>query len=282
MPQVVRLERAPGSDLAHLSGHREGEPIGTIAIPTRDHVSAQLFISLMLTNWTFIPEGKTVNWSVIQGSILPSQRNEQVQRMQGDWVLFIDSDMAFDPTAIGRLVQVRDEFDLDMVGALCFQRTPPHQPTLYMREQPTIGGYVFMEKWDDDLIEVDGTGMAFVLIHKRVFERMVRRYEERPDFVWPSLEERMANRPPNFFRWIDGIGEDLRFCQDAKGAGNQIYVDTRIEIGHIAETIIDHRSFLREIAVRDAETETLRRELNLKLGLPTMTATEARGALGWK
>jgi hypothetical protein len=278
MPQVVHLERAPGSALTLLQGHRGNVPVGTIAIPTRDRVSAQLFISLMNTDWTFLPNDQPVHWAVVQGSILTSQRNELVQRMQGDWILFIDSDMVFDTQAIGRLVQARDEHDLDVLGGLCFQRVAPHQPTMYMRESPHEGGYLFMEKWDSDIVEVDGTGMAFVVIHRRVFERMVRKFEN-PTFVWPSLEERAKLQPPNFFRWVDGVGEDLRFCQDAKASGSRIFVDTRNEIGHVGETVYNYRSFLSELALRDPETEEARRLLNEQLGLDTMTAEEAREKL---
>jgi hypothetical protein len=126
---------------------------------------------------------------------------------------------------------------------------------------------------------VDGTGFAFILIHRRVFERMVRVYEERPGFHWPPIEQRESMPPPNFFRWMDGVGEDLRFCQDAKAIGCRIYVDTRIEIDHVSETTINHRSFLQELATRDPEVEQARRELNDQLGLPTMTAAEARDRL---
>lgn len=279
MPTVVR---APGSELQALGGTREGQAIGTIAIPTRDHVASELFLSCMLTDWSFTPPGTTVSWQVVQGSILPAQRNELVQRMEGDWILFIDSDMAFDPLAIGRLVATRDEFDLDIVGGLCFQRVAPYQPTLYMRHGPDDGGYLFREQWDDDIVEVDGTGMAFLLIHRRVFERMVRVFENRPGFTWPPREERLKIRPPNFFRWTDGLGEDLRFCQEAKTAGSRIWVDTRIEIQHVGSQTIDRRSFLRELATRDPETEAARRALNDTFGLPTMTAGKAREALGWR
>lgn len=279
MPEIVRLEDAPGSSLQLFSGHRNGDPIGTIAVPTRDKVSAQLFISLMNTDWSFLPPDRTVHWSVIQGSILTSQRNELVQRMQGEWILFIDSDMSFDPTAVGRLVASREEGDYDILGGLCFQRVAPYQPTLYMREQPTSGGYLFLEKWDSDIVEVDGTGLAFIIIHRRVFERMIRVMDERPTFVWPSLEERIKIRPPDFFRWTGGVGEDLRFCQDAKATGSRIMVDTRVQVDHIGEAVYNHRSFLREIAERDEATTEARRELNDKMGLPTMTAQEARDLL---
>lgn len=280
MPRVVHLDRAPGSGLTLIQGHRGGEPVGTVAIPTRDHVSAQLFISLMNTDWTFLPNDRPVHWAVVQGSILPSQRNELVQRMQGDWVLFIDSDMVFDTQAIGRLVLTREEHDLDVLGGLCFQRTPPYQPTLYMRETPTEGGYAFLEKWESDIVEVDGTGMAFIIIHRRVFERMVQHFQDK-SFAWPTLEARIKTPPPNFFRWTDGIGEDLRFCQDARASGSQIFVDTRNRIGHVGEAVFDQTSFLKEIAAREPEVEQARRDLNDKLGLPTMTAKEAQEALGW-
>jgi hypothetical protein len=279
MPQIVRLERAPGSDLTAYSARRDGAVAGTIAIPTRDHVGTGLFISMMMADWSFLEPGQSISWQVVEGSILPSQRNELVQRMQGDWILFVDADMSFSPDAIGRLVKVREEHDLDIVGGLCFQRKDPHQPTLYMREKPTEGGYTFLEQWDTDLVEVDGTGFAFILIHRRVFERMVRVYEERPGFHWPPIEQRESMPPPNFFRWMDGVGEDLRFCQDAKAIGCRIYVDTRIEIDHVSETTINHRSFLQELATRDPEVEQARRELNDQLGLPTMTAAEARDRL---
>lgn len=280
MPQVVRLERAPGSDLAAYTARRDGEVAGTIAIPTRDHVGVGLFISMMMADWSFLPAGQTVSWQVVEGSILPSQRNELVQRMLGDWILFIDADMSFRPDAIGRLVRVREEHDLDIVGGLCFQRKDPHQPTLYMRETPLRGGYSFLEKWDTDLVEVDATGFAFILIHRRVFERMVRVYEERPNFTWPSPGESSRMPPPNFFRWADGFGEDLRFCQDAKATGSRVFVDTRVEIDHTSETTINRRSFLREIAMREPDVEQARRELNDRLGLPTMSAAEAREQLG--
>jgi hypothetical protein len=280
MPQVVHLERAPGSALTLLSGRRHDRAIGTIAIPTRDHVSAPLFISLMNTDWRFMNSDEHVQWAVVQGNILTSQRNELVQRMMGDWILFIDSDMVFDTQAIGRLIQARDEHDLDILGGLCFQRIAPHQPTLYMRESPTEGGYAFMEKWDSDLVEVDGTGMAFIIIHRRVFERIVQTFEN-PDFAWPSYEERAQMRPPNFFRWMDGVGEDLRFCQDAKASGSRIFVDTRNPIGHVGEATYDYQSFLREIALREPEVEEARRRLNDQMGLETMTAAEARERLGW-
>jgi hypothetical protein len=105
--------------------------------------------------------------------------------------------------------------------------------------------------------------------------------DQNPLFVWPPYEERIKLRPPDFFRWAERMGEDLRFCQDAKASGSQVFVDTRIKIGHVTDEVVTEASFLASIAVREPELEARRRELNDQLGLPTLSATEAREKLGW-
>ena len=252
----------------------EAKTVGTIAIPCRDHINAATTTSLLMTDYGWLPKGKAVDRFIIQGGILTMQRNEAVQRMTGDWLIFIDDDMVFDTTAVARLVQAREEGDFDILGGLCFRRNPPHQPTLYMREGPTEGQYNFLEDWKNDIIEVDATGMAFCIIHKRVFEAIA-------GTPMPKLQDRLKGKPGNFFRWSGAFGEDLQFCIDAKAAGCRIFVDTRIEIGHVAEFIVDKTWFWREIATREPEMESIRLEVNDGMGLPTLTASTAKERLGW-
>jgi hypothetical protein len=274
MPKVIGADWTPGSALAVYSADSPGkEVLGTIAIPVRDHLNAATTTALVGTDFSFVPTGKAVTRKIIQGGILTMQRNEAVQRMEGDWLLFIDDDMVWEPDAVARLIAVRDELDLDIVGGLCCRRTPPYQPTLYVRENPTSGAYNFLEKWDTDVVEVDATGMAFVLIHKRVFERIAG--------PMPSLDERVALGLPEFFSWQGKFGEDLRFCQDARASGSRVFVDTRIRIGHISEVEIGLPHFLQEIALRGPDVEEARRKVNDRMGLPTMTAQEAKEKLGW-
>ncbi len=274
MPKIVESDWSPGTALRVYSADSQGDCLGTIAIPVRDHLNAATVTALLGTDFSWLPVGRSVNRKIIQGGILTMQRNEAVQRMEGDWLLFIDDDMVWQPDAVRRLVAVRDEFDLDMVGALCFRRIPPYQPTLYMRESPMSGPYNFLETWDSDLVEVDGTGMAFVLIHRRVFERIA-------GTPMPPLDDRVKLGLPEFFTWHGKFGEDLRFCQDAKAAGNKIFVDTRIKIGHIGEVEIDEKHYFGQIATRGADVESERRKINDAMGLPTMTAADAKERLGW-
>lgn len=256
------------------------EPVGTIAIPTRDHMNAATARSLVFTALALpkmLGPESVIDFFIIQGSALVMQRNEAVQRMRGDWLIFIDDDMTWEPSDIQQLIEDAQENDLDMVGGLCFRRGEPYNPTLYMREAPTAGRYNFLESWDSDIVEVDATGMAFVLIRLRVFERIAAWNNE----LFPSAAERAASDPPDYFRWYGGLGEDLRFCQDAKAAGCRIFVDTRVKIGHVGERSIGHKQFLEELAMRDEATEAMRRVVNGEMGLPTVNAEDAKAELGW-
>ena len=270
----MTLEQAPGSTVEWSKiDHPEKEKIGTIAIPVRDHLNTGTTTSLVMMDKSWLQPGQDVGFQLIQGGILALQRNFAVQRMEGDWLLFIDDDMVWDRDAIGKLVAAREENDLDMLGALCFRRAEPFQPTLYMREEPNAGAYNFLEKWDSDIVEVDATGMAFIIIHKRVFEKIA-------GAPMPPIEEREALGPPKFFRWDGRLGEDLDFCQQAKAAGCRIFVDTRIEIGHVAEVTIRRKHFITELAFREPEVYQQRLKLNRRMGLPTVSRAEARRELG--
>ncbi len=256
-----------------------GRTIGTKAICVRDHINAASFISSITEDKSWLPPGDGIKVLVVQGSILTLQRNEALRQMQGDWVLFIDDDMVYKPEQIRDIVASWTETserveEPVIMGGLCHRRTPPFDPTLYMRASPKMGRYRFLEKWEDDIIEVDATGMAFILIPVTALEAI-------GGVDWPERETRMIYDPPNIFRWQDSLGEDLRFCQDAKAAGCRIFVDTRIEIGHVAEVTIGTRDYLSHVALRRPEDEELARRVNDKYGLPTLTSTEARERLGW-
>lgn len=273
------MTRAPGSEVEVYTSSREGAPRGTVAFCVRDHMAAGTVTSLWTSDWSWLGSDQSVERVIIQGSILTLQRNEALKRMKGDWLVFIDDDMVWDPKDIGRLVLQWEETSTQveepvLMGALCHRRQSPYDPTMYVRETATKGRYRFLEKWDGEVVEVDATGLAFLLIPVAALERMLRA-------PWPNHETRQLYPPPEVFVWRDRLGEDLRFCQDMKAAGCRIFVDTRIEIGHLAEVRIGHQDFLREVALRSEEDEAFVRAANDRMGLPTLTAAEARERLGW-
>lgn len=236
------------------------EAVGTVAICTRGMIRSATAISMMLADFSFLKPNESVSRFIIEGHVLTMQRNEAVRRMEGDWLLFIDDDMVWQPSDIARIVARREEYDCDVLGGLCHQRGAPYQATIYMREQEHSGSYTFIEKWDDDeIIECDATGMAFCIIHRRVFDRMLGK-------PLPSYEERDKKEEPPFFTW-GKFGEDLSFCQMAKETGSRIWVDTSIKIGHITDMVVTTKSFLHEVAVRGEEVSKVRYEQLASIGM---------------
>src|SRR6478752_160362 len=99
MPEIVRLEKAPQPSMDVFSMKRKGTVLGTVCVVSRDQINAQTVTSIVMTDFSWLPKGSTVNHVIIRGSILTSQRNEAVQRMEGDWLMFIDDDMVWEPDA---------------------------------------------------------------------------------------------------------------------------------------------------------------------------------------
>lgn len=233
---------------AAFSHRPTARPFGTVAIVTRDHLAAETVDSLM-ASWYTNASGADLAFTIVRGNVLPAQRNRALQRMIGDWVLFIDDDMVFDETAIPRLVESWSQLshehgDPVIVGGLCYGRhaADGYFPTLLRERREGVVSaqdstirmaYDFIETWDEPIVEVDATGGAFVLIPTTALEAVTGK-------PWPSLESRLASPAPEVYRWVHGLGEDLIFCQRAKDAGCRIFVDTRIEIGHVAKVVVHH------------------------------------------
>jgi len=73
------------------------------------------------------------------------------------------------------------------------------------------------------LIEVDYTGMGFMLVRKGVFESL--------EYPWfRAIEKRIGNM-------VDFTTEDVAFCLRAKENGFRIHIDTNVKLGH-QKTII--------------------------------------------
>ena len=161
-------------------------------------------------------------------------------RSGADWLLFIDSDMGFDPDAIDRLIDSADPEQRPLVGGLCFgQRKGPEGPgnTRQLSPVPTVYQWVdapeqagFAPMYDyprDQMVACDGTGAAFLLIHRSVLAKIAE--------TFPTPRE-----------WFDDtiykgevFGEDLTFCLRAKEAGFPLYVNTSVKVSHRKVAYLD-------------------------------------------
>jgi len=285
-PQARPKKRAgsiDGREMTKLEVHENPavaqKCVGTIAMVTRDQVSAHTAISWTMIDQSYLSPGEWIKKYIMVGDVLPFQRNQCINDMEGDWILFVDSDMVWQPSAIKTIVETQAKFDLDIVGGLCFQRVEPFQPTLY-KSNPRGDGYIYLEQWPEDVaLEVDATGMAFCLIHRRVLERISQNEMHVP---FPSDEDRKEMVPIPFFSLNGQFGEDFQFCRDAQGAGCRIFVDTSVKIGHVGQVVITEETFLRELAFRPKGATDFRTMALGSIGEKILSRKEALRKLGWR
>lgn len=197
-----------------------------IAVPCMDQVPAPFCQSLAMLRKV----GDCV-LSMQMGSLIYTSRNTLATRAiqtEADYVLWLDSDMVFEPDLLERLMKTLTENDLDIVTGLYFRRVQPYSPVLF--KDLTLIRDTFFE-WSEfkevpsDLFEVAGCGFGCVLMKTDAF------FDVQSKFG-------------NMFAPIGNTGEDLAFCWRARECGHKVWCDPSIICGHVGYVISDDKFYL--------------------------------------
>ena len=154
----------------------------------------------------------------------------------GEWLWMLDTDATFPADLLHNLLAVADPLEAPIVGALTHrlrstgeldeQGMPAREivPVAYQQIKSEAGEWVGYRELTlhsgDGLLEVDATGCHCLLVHRSVFEEL------RSEHPYPWFRETVL---------ASGItaGEDITFCLAARDAGFPIWIDTRLEAGHV-------------------------------------------------
>lgn len=205
-----------------------------IAVPSMDTLPALFCQSLALLQRA----GDTmVGFEV--GSLVYNARNNlarQAIKQEADWVLWLDSDMVFNPDLLQRMMKVCTENDIDFLTALCFRRKPPYTPCLFDRLDKVEKGasYTALLSVPEGRFQVGGCGFAGVLMSTDVLISVSAKFNGR------------------MFDPMEGFGEDVAFCWRARQCGYDIWCDSDIEMGHVGQCIVT-RSFFEAYEAQKAE-----------------------------
>lgn len=192
---------------------------------------------------------------------IPDGRNKVCEvfldRTDGEWLWFVDTDMGFEPDTVDRLVAAADQVERPVVGGLCFAqrrtgRTPLRGerygivPTMYRWIEVPNGevGFAPYSSWERDaVVPVGATGAACLLIHRRVLEALREKHGDEW-FSTLRVPHGLGDGKPRIF------SEDLSFCVRVAGLGVQVVVDTSVKTTHEKGGIyLDEELYLQQQAL---------------------------------
>ena len=203
-----------------------------ICIPCMDMVHTEFMKSLLGMRRV----GDT-KYTIACSSLIYDARNTMARKAvkEGfDRVLWLDSDMSFEPDLMERLSARLDE-GYEFVSGLYFTRKAPVRPVLYSecgyyeneKGEVTPAAVWYDEYPRDTIFEVKGVGFGGVMMTTEVISKVAEK------FGLP-------------FAPMLGFGEDLSFCGRASQVGVKMYVDGTIKMGHVGLGTITEDVYLQQ------------------------------------
>jgi Glycosyl transferase family 2 len=164
---------------------------------------------------TLCEKDEHVHYDRARFSLHDVARNELAERMRGDWLLMLDTDLVFDPDICARLIRFMYAADLDVVTGMYPYKGNPTIPVLSLHDG--AGRNSPIVDWDRtlDLIPFTGGGAGCLMVRRRVFERIAAELQERP------------------FDRIMLAGEDFSFFARCRRLSIECWCAWRVQCGHL-------------------------------------------------
>lgn len=204
-----------------------------IALPAYDFkVSLKLAVSLARFAQVAPQHGIDVQIGSICGcSVVSRARNLLVKDLLESpctELLFIDSDINFEPEAIFRLMAWGSDEKKGIVAAV--PRVRDVNKTYIADLDHDADGQLTMNGMG--LVRAERVATAFMWVNRKVFEDLVESHPE-----WSYYDKRAdkdLNAVFDFKVTPEGyIGEDFLFCDRAREAGYEVWIDPTITLGHM-------------------------------------------------
>lgn len=192
-----------------------------IAIPAMSWVYTDFMQSMLALDK---PDAQLM---IQQNSLTHDARNNlawTAMQNKFDRVLWLDSDMQFEPDLLTRLSTDMDEHGLDLVAGWYTERRPNPRPCIYRsviwehHDGQVTAKADPVEARPAGLAEIAGCGFGAVLMTTELIESVCKAY----------------GAP---FHPLPFLGEDLSFCWRAAQLGRRMYCDGAVRVGHIGTRV---------------------------------------------
>lgn len=197
-----------------------------IAIPTFESVYPDTFKAL----WEMDKAGCECIFEFVRGYDCPTARNNIVQLAQklgADYLFMVDNDVTVPSMALRDLMAD----GVDVVMGYYAHRDKTNGETdktnvckrgeMNYTMQYTGAEMAALRAKGEHLVRVHGGGMGCILIDMSVFDRISYPYYKWTDYGNGKM-----------------LSEDLYFCEQCRMRGIKVYVDTRVQCGHMLRYLL--------------------------------------------
>lgn len=196
--------------------------------PTDPLPQSQLRVAVMNT------AANGVEW---QGEVSPDKlgfsyaRNVAAQSLmdmpEANGLMWVDSDIHQQPWQMTALLESALHYGATFVTGVYHQRKPPHDPVFYKYNKHRDRFNAVRSYEPNAFAPTDACGFGFVYTHRSVIEAVAK--------------SKLFDRKKGWFpdqRYDDGFGEDIAFGRLAMFAGQQLYVNTGVIVGHAGDPAV--------------------------------------------
>lgn len=194
-----------------------------IAIPTTDFMHAE-FVKSLVALKIDVPH----EICIMSGTLVYMARDKLANKAinEGfDYVLWLDSDMVFQPTLYDDLSFSGHDF----VTGVYHARRPAYNSCIF--EKIDLDSFKAVEKYPNDIFRVEGCGFGCVLIATQILKDVMLTYK-------------------TCFMPIKDYGEDIAFCLRARDMGYKLFCDPSVVCGHVGHITIypeDHDVYMSRL-----------------------------------
>ncbi len=198
-------------------------------------------------------KGLIADYSMWRGLLFPTDANrnaivKEVLKSDATHFMWLDSDHVFPIGMLNRLLS----HGKDMTGGVYFKKAYPFQSvSLVAKEQKffkgkyTIYNPAVIKEKSNMIFKADATGMGCTLIKREVFEKLPHPWFE---YRWSEQSEEKT------------ISEEMKFFEDAKKAGFELWIDEYVICPHIHPVAYDIKDHL--FGCEEFEKERMERVLS--------------------
>jgi glycosyltransferase involved in cell wall biosynthesis len=214
-----------------------------IGLPAYDYkVTVSMAVSLMKLSQMVLQHGIDIQVNSICGcSVVSRARNviaKQFLESDCDHLMFIDADMTFDPESVIRLMAWNQERGI-VAGAYVARKEAKTYILSIDGGNGINGTHGKITMDEDGLVRAYRVATGFMMIQKQVFTKLAEQHPE-----WKHMDTNSPQMLYSFFDFLvtpEGmIGEDFLFCDRAREAGFEVWIDPTIKLGHMG--VVEHKS----------------------------------------